>query len=81
MGLNKPIRLLLTVLLTISGVSAFAQTQVSGHVYDSFGEPLIGASVMIKGTMQVLLLTLTEPTPFRRNLRMSSLQSILDSMQ
>ena len=51
MGLNKPIRLLLTVLLTISGVSAFAQTQVSGHVYDSFGEPLIGASVMIKGTM------------------------------
>ena len=51
MGLNKPIRLLLTVLLTISGVSVFAQTQVSGHVYDSFGEPLIGASVMIKGTM------------------------------
>ena len=51
MGLNKPIRLLLAVLLTVSGTSAFAQTQVSGHVYDSFGEPLIGASVMIKGTM------------------------------
>ena len=51
MGLNKPIRLLLAILLTVSGTSAFAQTQVSGHVYDSFGEPLIGASVMIKGTM------------------------------
>ena len=50
MGLNKPIRLLLTLLLVAAACPAYAQIQVSGHVYDSFGEPLSGASVMIKGT-------------------------------
>ena len=51
MGLNKPIRLLLTIFLSMASLPVFAQTKVSGHVYDSFGEPLIGASVVIKGTL------------------------------
>ena len=50
MRLNKPIRLLFAAFLFLAAIPAFAQSQVSGHVFDSFGEPLIGASVIIKGT-------------------------------
>jgi TonB-linked SusC/RagA family outer membrane protein len=42
----------ITVLLTLLfvGVSAFAQSSVSGKVTDQSGEPLVGASVLVKGT-------------------------------
>ena len=35
--------------LTI-GVTAFAQSSVSGKIVDANGEPLVGASVLVKGT-------------------------------
>ena len=42
----------ITVLLTLLfvGVSAFAQTAVSGKVTDKSGEPLVGVNVLVKGT-------------------------------
>ena len=38
------------VAVGLSGAAAFAQQQVKGKVLDSQGEPIIGASVLIKGT-------------------------------
>ena len=42
---------LLVLSLTFFGaISVFAQRTISGKVTDEFGEPLIGASVLVKGT-------------------------------
>lgn len=41
---------ILFLLIEVSLLSAFAQTQVSGTVNDVEGEPLVGATVLIKGT-------------------------------
>ena len=49
--MKKTIRFFISAVLLLVALPALAQTQVTGHVYDSTGEPLIGASVMIKGTM------------------------------
>ena len=47
---NFPSRLAsLTVGLVISA-SAFAQSTIKGHVKDSTGEPVIGASILVDGT-------------------------------
>ena len=44
-------RLLLLMVVFNSGLSLFAQTQtVSGIVLDEFGDPMIGVSVLVKGT-------------------------------
>ena len=44
-------RLLLLMVAFNSGLSLFAQTQtVSGIVLDEFGDPMIGVSVLVKGT-------------------------------
>ena len=45
-------KLLLTVVaFVLSGVIAFAQTKtVTGTIVDEFGEPIIGANVLVKGT-------------------------------
>lgn len=44
-------RIKLSCILFLIGISiSFAQTQVSGFVSDENGEPLIGASVQVKGT-------------------------------
>ena len=44
-------RLLLLMVAFNSSLSLFAQTQsVSGIVLDEFGEPMIGVSVLVKGT-------------------------------
>lgn len=42
--------LILLLLLLIGTVGAFAQTTITGTVEDSTGEPVIGASVLVKGT-------------------------------
>lgn len=47
---NTIMRLIVSTALSLISLSVFAQTQVTGHVYDNTGEPLIGASVMIQGT-------------------------------
>lgn len=51
--MNKPIFLILGILL-LSGFSR-AQTAISGSVVDPAGQPLIGATVVIKGTNQYTL--------------------------
>ena len=43
-------RLLFTGLLAICSTAAMAQSKVSGKVVDASGEPVIGASVMVKGS-------------------------------
>ena len=43
-------RLMFTVLFAVFAIGAFAQNKVSGTVVDVQGEPVIGASVVIKGT-------------------------------
>jgi len=42
--------LLLTICLLIGSISTYAQNQISGLITDTTGEPLIGASILIKGT-------------------------------
>ena len=37
-------------MLLVSGALAFAQNQVSGTVKDANGEPIIAASVVVRGT-------------------------------
>lgn len=49
--------LLTSVLLFISMV-AFAQSRITGYVTDPQGEPIIGANVVIKVLLSVLLQTL-----------------------
>lgn len=36
--------------MLLMSVVAFAQNQVTGHVADATGEPIIGANVTVKGT-------------------------------
>jgi len=43
--------LIFTICLLIGSISTFAQNQISGLITDNTGEPLIGASVLIKGTV------------------------------
>ncbi|MDE6268848.1 MAG: TonB-dependent receptor [Muribaculaceae bacterium] len=49
-ALSGLIRLMLVSFLLFVGMSSYAQSQVSGTVSDEQGEPLIGASVIVKGT-------------------------------
>lgn len=50
--MNKIIRILATALLIFAGQIAFAQNNIAvkGTVLDQSGEPMVGATVMIKGT-------------------------------
>ena len=43
-------RLMFTVLFAVFAIGAFAQNKVTGTVVDAMGEPIIGASVVVKGT-------------------------------
>ena len=43
-------RLMFTVLFAVFAVGAFAQNKITGTVVDAQGEPIIGASVVVKGT-------------------------------
>ena len=43
-------RLMFTVLFAVLAIGAYAQNKVSGTVVDAQGEPIIGASVVVKGT-------------------------------
>ena len=43
-------RLLFLVLMAVSSTMAMAQGKVSGKVVDATGEPVIGASILVKGT-------------------------------
>ncbi len=43
-------RLMFTVLFAVFAVGAFAQSKITGTVVDAKGDPIIGASVVIKGT-------------------------------
>lgn len=49
--MRKKIKVLVFLMLIASG-SLFAQYQVNGVVMDESGEPVIGASIMVKGTNQ-----------------------------
>lgn len=50
--MKKIVFLLASIIFMFAGVLAFAQTgELSGNVSDSAGEPVIGAAVMVKGTM------------------------------
>ena len=42
--------LIFSILSLLGSVSTFAQNQISGLITDNTGEPLIGASILIKGT-------------------------------
>ena len=43
-------RLMCTVVFAVLALGAYAQNKVTGTVVDAEGEPVIGASVIIKGT-------------------------------
>ena len=47
---NLQMKWLAVLAFALSCICASAQSQVKGHVYDSAGEPLIGAYVTIEGT-------------------------------
>jgi len=47
-GLTR--RLMLSFLFLLASTLAFAQTEASGTIVDNTGEPIIGATVMEKGT-------------------------------
>ena len=47
---RKKLGILSGLFLMCAVIPAAAQTTVSGHVYDSKGEPLIGAYVTVEGT-------------------------------
>lgn len=49
-GGGKFLRLLVAAMLMVCASTAFAQSKVTGTVVDAAGEPVIGASVIIKGT-------------------------------
>ena len=49
--MRKKIKILAFLMLLASG-TLFAQSQVTGIVMDETGEPVIGASIMVKGTQQ-----------------------------
>ena len=43
-------RILLSLVLMVVSMATYAQQEVSGTVLDPDGEPIIGATVMVKGT-------------------------------
>lgn len=46
----RNLKFLLSCFMLLMSVVAFAQNQVTGHVEDATGEPIIGANVTVKGT-------------------------------
>ena len=48
---HKALTVLLTCVTLLLGAVAYAQGDPSGKVVDSNGEPIIGASVIVKGTV------------------------------
>ncbi len=46
----RNLKFLLSCFMLLMSVVAFAQNQVTGHVADATGEPIIGANVTVKGT-------------------------------
>ncbi|WP_304239781.1 TonB-dependent receptor [Phocaeicola plebeius] len=46
----RNLKFLLSCFMLLMSVVAFAQNQVTGHVADATGEPIIGANVAVKGT-------------------------------
>ena len=46
----RDLKFLLSCFMLLMSVVAFAQNQVTGHVADATGEPIIGANVTVKGT-------------------------------
>lgn len=46
----RNLKFLLSCFMLLMPVVAFAQNQVTGHVADATGEPIIGANVTVKGT-------------------------------
>ena len=47
---NSVKRLSLLAIVSIMSLVSFAQSQITGHVRDKSGEPIVGASILIKGT-------------------------------
>ena len=43
-------KVMMSLILSVSCFAVYAQTSVSGTVVDDSGEPLIGVSIMVKGT-------------------------------
>lgn len=69
-------RLFFLALLSIIAIGAYAQGKtVSGTVLDKSGESVIGASVVVKGTTNGPLLTLTVSLPYLMYLMMLRLKS------
>ena len=50
MKYNLQKRWLAAFTFALIGLCASAQSKITGHVYDSAGEPLIGAYVTVEGT-------------------------------
>lgn len=46
----RNLKFLLSCFMLLMSVVAFAQNQITGHVADATGEPIIGANVTVKGT-------------------------------
>lgn len=44
----RNLKFLLSCFMLLMSVVAFAQNQVTGHVADATGEPIIGANVTVK---------------------------------
>ena len=53
----KKIKVFFTALVMLLSVAAFAQTQISGTVLDSAGDPVPGANVLLKGSTTVYAMT------------------------
>lgn len=51
-------RILITCLFTLFGLYAYAQTSMQGSIMDENGEPLIGVSILVEGTITG---TITDP--------------------
>ena len=49
-NIQIPVRLLVLLCGLFLSMGAFAQINVKGHVKDSSGEPIIGATVRVVGT-------------------------------
>ncbi len=52
---NQCFKMALTLLLCAASVSAFAQTMVSGKVTNGEGEPILGATVISRGTSTAVI--------------------------
>lgn len=48
--LQRMQRLMFLLAVTLCSTIAMAQSKITGTVVDEMGEPVIGASVMVKGT-------------------------------